>query len=413
MTARRMPNTACAFDLTNGGGLFRFRGHTDVKELALYVQDTITKGNWSFNLGIRGDLYNGLTEAQQAEPRLGIAYNIKPSNTVLRVSYARTLETPFNENLVLSSIGCANPVLNPLLACSSSALTPLIPAFAMNFTPGLQQAFGKHVVFDGEYIWKYTHNGYDFSILGNTPITFPVEWHNSKIPGFTGRVNLTNLHGFTAYVVMSSVAARFFTPQIGGAGAVPSAIGPFPHRPRRKIQPDHAPPISAVEARSVVRLQLALRQRTRGRSCDLRRRQLQQRTGRQRHDGGRFHPQPGPAIPGRPLLRIVPSSSHLRRRIPQERHSPRRLALTSALRAMYGSSLLKIPAPGTEDDDHNPPRVAPRNLFDLSVGDDNLFHGDKYKWSRALHRHQRQRTSYASTTSSQPSAARTTSRHAQ
>ena len=85
----------------------------------------------------------------------------------------------------------------------------------------MQQAFGKHVVFDGEYIWKYTHNGYDFSVLGNTPITFPIEWHNSKIPGFTARVNLTNFHGFTAYVVMSSVAARFFTPQIGGAGAVP------------------------------------------------------------------------------------------------------------------------------------------------------------------------------------------------
>ena len=31
------------------------------------------------------------------------AYNIKKTNTVLRVSYARTLETPFNENLVLSS----------------------------------------------------------------------------------------------------------------------------------------------------------------------------------------------------------------------------------------------------------------------------------------------------------------------
>jgi hypothetical protein len=27
---------------------------------------------------------------------------------VLRVSYARTLETPFNENLVLSSSGCNN-----------------------------------------------------------------------------------------------------------------------------------------------------------------------------------------------------------------------------------------------------------------------------------------------------------------
>ncbi len=49
---------------------------------------------------------------------LGVAYNVKKTNTVLRVSYARLLETPFNENLVLSSTGCANAVLNPLLGCT-------------------------------------------------------------------------------------------------------------------------------------------------------------------------------------------------------------------------------------------------------------------------------------------------------
>ena len=43
--------------------------------------------------------------------------------------------------------------------------------------------------------------------------------------------------------------------------------------------------------------------------------------------------------------------------------------------------LVTIPAPGTENDDHNPPRIAPRHLFDLAVGEDNLFHGDKYKVS--------------------------------
>src|ERR1700675_729300 len=103
VTHQPVPNTPCAIlaahDLTGGGGLytpgdlFTFHGHTDVKELALYVQDTITWKDWSFNVGIRGDFYNGLSKARQAEPRLGIAYNIKPSNTVLRVSYARTLES--------------------------------------------------------------------------------------------------------------------------------------------------------------------------------------------------------------------------------------------------------------------------------------------------------------------------------
>ena len=97
--------------------MFTFRGHADVKELSLYVQDTITKGNWSFNLGIRGDVYNGLSSASQAEPRVGVAYNIKPSNTVLRLSYARTLETPFNENLIIATTGCNVDVIAALIPC--------------------------------------------------------------------------------------------------------------------------------------------------------------------------------------------------------------------------------------------------------------------------------------------------------
>jgi hypothetical protein len=52
--------------------------------------------------------------------------------------------------------------------------------------------------------------------------------------------------------------------------------------------------------------------------------------------------------------------------------------------SQFGSTLMKIPAPGTENDDHNPQRVLPRNLFDLAVGHDNLFHSDRYKWSLRL-----------------------------
>jgi hypothetical protein len=58
--------------------------------------------------------------------------------------------------------------------------------------------------------------------------------------------------------------------------------------------------------------------------------------------------------------------------------------LTSCAPAQYGSTLVTIPAPGTENDDHNPPRIASRNLFDVAVGDDNLFRTEKYKWSLTL-----------------------------
>jgi hypothetical protein len=47
----------------------------------------------------------------------------------------------------------------------------------------------------------------------------------------------------------------------------------------------------------------------------------------------------------------------------------------------YSSTLVKIPAPGTENDDRNPPRIAPRNLFDASLGKENLLHKDRYKMS--------------------------------
>ena len=213
------------YDLTRGGSLYTYPGQTDVKQLALYIQDVVTKGGWSFNLGLRGDFYHGLTDENEAEPRLGIAYNIRPSNTILRGSYARLLETPFNENLIVSSLGCNDPVLNPLLGCAVSGGTPLSPGRRNEFHAGLEQAVGKYLVFSGEYVWKYTDNAYDFSILGNTPIFFPIAWSRSKITGFAGRVSVPDFHGFSALMVFSGVAARFFLPQVGGAGATPSAPG--------------------------------------------------------------------------------------------------------------------------------------------------------------------------------------------
>ena len=110
------------------------------------------------------------------------------------------------------------------------------PGFRNEFHAGLQQAFGKFLVIDGEYIWKYTHSAYDFSVLGNTPIFFPIEWHNSKIPGFALRASVPVTHGFSALVVMSSVAARFFTsPDLGSRGHALGADRSFPHRPRRSL----------------------------------------------------------------------------------------------------------------------------------------------------------------------------------
>ena len=362
--------TLAPYDLTEGGKYYFWPGHTDVKQLAVYVQDTISFHNWSFNVGIRGDIYSGITHATQAEPRVGVAYNIKPTNTVLRVSYARTLETPFNENLVLASTGCNDPVVNALQAAIQGypcITTPLSPGWRNEFHAGFQQAFGKYLVVDAEYLWKYTHLSYDFSVFGNTPITFPIEWTRSKIPGYMLRASLPNFHGLTAYFVASSVAARFFQPQVSGIGVTPAGQGgtgvfridhdeKFNQTTHLQYQPWKRGPWIGWNWRydsglvaGAVPFATSANPLDPGYQVD-----LTGLTANQQIQAGLF------------CGNVFPTYS---------------VPLTSCPGNLYGSTLVKIPKPGTENDDHNPPRVQPRNLFDIAVGDDDLFHGDRYKWS--------------------------------
>ena len=375
------------YDLTRGGGQFNFTGHTDVKELGLYVQDAIKVQNWLFNVGIRGDLYNGLAVARQAEPRVGIARTIPKTGTVLRLSYARTLESPFNENLVLSSVGCGSDVLAPLLLCSPGVSTTLEPGFRNEFHAGLQQAFGSHLTIGGEYIWKYTHNAFDFSVLGNTPITFPIDWHNSKIPGYAIRTEIPDWHGFSAFNTLSSVAARFFEPQVAGAGATvgQGAAGNLPFRidhdekfnqnthAQYQLHGKHSPWMgfnwrydSGLVAGSAPCYPNANSPNSAcgGTATTLNGQpaiDLSGYTADEEFQAGLvcdgFKATPYAAIPG-----------------------------NVCLASQLTSKLINIPAPGTQNNDANPQRIAPRNVFDLSLGDDNLysFHGDKQKISLRL-----------------------------
>jgi hypothetical protein len=354
------------YDLTRGGGLFHYFGHTDVKELALYIQDQIKTGNWLFNVGMRGDLYNGLASARQAEPRVGVAYSLKHTNTVLRVSYARTLETPFNENLVLSSSGCSNAVLAPLLACTPGVAGTLEPGFRNEFHAGFQQAFGKYLVVSGDYIWKYTHNAFDFSVLGNTPITFPIDWHNSKIPGFALHADVPNFHNFSGFVVMSSVAARFFPPQVAGAGATVGQSGtPF------RIDHDER-----FNETTHVQYQVPGN------------RYLRPWIGfNWRYDSGLVAgavPFAADTTTPVDLTGLTADQQQQAGLFCGSQRATLSNPLTTCDPSQYGATLVKVPGPGTENDDKNPPRIQPRSLFDASIGEDNLFRGDQYKWSLRL-----------------------------
>jgi hypothetical protein len=367
------------FDLTRGGTLFDFYGHTDVKELALYGQDQIKVQNWMFNVGLRFDRYNGLAKAYQVEPRLGISYTIKQTGTVLRTSYARTLESPFNENLVLSSEGCGNNVLAPLLECTPGVSTTLQPGFRNEFHAGLQQNFTRHLVFSGDYIWKYTHNAFDFSVLGNTPITFPIDWHNSKIPGFAVRADVPTVHGFSAFFVASSVAARFFPPQVAGAGATVGQSG-YPFRidhDEKFNQTTHAQYTLPFKRAPYLSVNWRYDSGLTATSAPCF--NVTDPNSECRTDSILINGQPGINLTGYTADQQFEAGLACNG-VKATAFS----GFSQCLASQLTSSLLSIPTPGTEDDDRNPPRIRQRDLFDVSLGEDNLFGGKEKKWSIQL-----------------------------
>src|SRR6266567_2519113 len=341
------------FDLTRGGTPFVFNGHADIKQEAFYVQDSVTLGQATASLGLRFDNYDGITKGRLLQPRLGISYHVKRTATILRGSFTRNFETPYNENLVLSSATGAGGLANGVLGDASNL--PLRPGTRSQFNAGFQQAIGRYIIIDGDYFNKRTNNAYDFNALLNTSVTFPISWQKSKLDGFSFRANLTNYKGFSAFMVAGHTRARFFPPESGGLffnSDLPSGVFRIDHDQKfeqttqvqyqfnqwKKVAPylaltwryDSGLVSGAVPDFDTALTFTADQQAQIGLFCD-----------------GVF------ATPTQPI--------------------------TSCTSSNRGALRVRIPADGTANDDSNPPRIAPRHLFDFSAGTDNLFRTEKTK----------------------------------
>lgn len=274
---------------------------------------------------------------------------MKRTKTVLRAAYSRSFETPFNENLLLSSAsGLSNGVANSVLGANA---TPPIPVGKRNqYNAGFQQGIGKYLLVDVDYFNKLTHNAYDFSTLQNTTITFPISWRESKVDGITGRVSTTSIHGFQAYWTFGHTRARYFPDQTGGllnTENVPPGV----------FRIDHD-----QEFQSTV---LARYQRPHdGEWISL----------SWRYDSGEVA---GITDVGEALGLSASEQVSIG-------FACNGIAATFAVpitncTGKGTSTLLTLPQIGQENDDHNPDRVKSRNIFNIGVGTDNLLHAEGQK----------------------------------
>ncbi|MBV9670664.1 MAG: TonB-dependent receptor plug domain-containing protein, partial [Acidobacteriales bacterium] len=346
------------FDLTRGGTPFVFNGHTDIKQEAFYLQDNISWRQFTFVVGARGDVYNGLSQRSMFEPRLGLSYNVPGTGTVLRAAYSRVMMTPYNENLILSSsTGVGGLAAN----AGAFGVHPLRPAARNQYNAGVEQAFGKHLIVDADYVWKYTDPDYDFDVLFNTPLTFPIQWRKSKIDGLAVRVTVPTWHGMTAYSVLGHTRSRFFGPEVGGIIFNDPALGtstlPF------RIDHDQA-------FQQTTHLQYQPKPNTPWFSFNW------------RYESGLVAGRVPFATDTTTPVDLTGLTADQQQQIELTCGGVRATLaapLSSCASTQLASPLVKIPAPGTENDDRNPPRIQPRTLFDLGTGWDNVFHKDRYK----------------------------------
>ena len=346
------------YDLTRGGQLFRFNGHTDIKQEALYGQDTISLGNLTLNLGLRFDNYNGIVGANALQPRVGLSYLIKPTNTVLRGSYSRTFETPYNENLILSSATGAGGLADGILGPASN--NPLQAGRRNQYNLGLQQGIGKLIVIDADYFWKYTSNAYDFNVILDTPIAFPISWYKSKLDGLSLRVNLTDYKGLSAFMVAGHTRSRFFPPETGGLffnSDIPEGV----------FRIDHD---QAFQQTTYVQYQFKQIKKI-----------VPYAAFTWRYDSGLV----AGAVPDyATALTFTPDQQGQIGLFCGNTFASATQGITECTDPNRGALRLRIPADGTAQDDHNPPRITPRNLFSFSIGSNNLLHTDRVRLTLRL-----------------------------
>lgn len=352
------------FDLTRGGTLLRFQAQGNIEEYAGYVTDLINWGHFTLNPGLRITHYDGLSTATGVQPRMGLSYLVKRTSTVLRISYARTLETPHNENLLLSSSTGVGGLANVFGAFGAQ---PLPVGRRNQFNVGFQQTFGRWLQVDADYFWKFTHNAAEFDVLLTTPITFPIMWKKDKLDGLGVRLSTLDIKGFRLNTTIGAHGRlRYFGPEVGGL-LFNSPVTPTVFRTDSDDKFYQTTTAQYQWKKNGPWVSFTWRYDN------------GQTAGAIPCAGGSCANGPAGSDTVVDASIIPPDQQAMAGLFCGSVKATPTTPISSALgpnlcpASQYGATRVAIPAPGTANDDKNPPRVSPRHLFDIGIGTDNLF----------------------------------------
>jgi hypothetical protein len=199
------------------------------RQFSFYVQGTSRRGAWTLSGGVRIDRYAFLVRDSAISPRLGVAYRVPLTGTVVRASYNRIAQTPSTENLLISESPEAASLVNPETVRRLGARLRFVPLERANwYEAGAQHLFGRRVKLDVAYYAKRIRNIHDNDQFLNTTIIFPIALARGRVDGLDLSFDARLGGGVRTILSLGTVRARVRPPFAGGlflSGATPEDFG--------------------------------------------------------------------------------------------------------------------------------------------------------------------------------------------
>jgi outer membrane receptor protein involved in Fe transport len=213
-TSVDLDDAAALFDPRQGGAPFEFDGRKAGSNAGLFVQDSVSPlPDLTIGLGIRYDRYQLVITESAISPRLGVAYHVHGTETVLRASYNRLFMPPFSENLLLSSSVQAR-ALSPNRDVGGG--TDVGSERQHAYEIGVQQVLGRHARLDVSYYRKNIRNVADVDQFRDTTVTFPISVARGRAQGVEARLDVPAVGGVNGYVSLSRASMVNIAPLSGG-----------------------------------------------------------------------------------------------------------------------------------------------------------------------------------------------------
>jgi len=194
---------------------FDFTGHDTPNLFAFYAQDSVRFGRGlTVDFGVRADRSRMLIAESQWSPRIGAAYHIPGTDTIVRGSVDRFFQPPQAEYLLLGSSEEAR-ALSPF-ADETGGGEDVKPERQWATELAVNQTFARGMSLDVSYWRRRVHDVGDPNVLLGTTIIIPNSIARGEADGLDVRLEFPRRGGMSGYLSYTNAKVVQYGPVTGG-----------------------------------------------------------------------------------------------------------------------------------------------------------------------------------------------------